>query len=150
MYNILKTKVMKYLTKNLLMLLMVLAMGVSFCGCGGSDGNSNDDPVPDTPVDPNEVKYTTWVENHTSSDGSSFKYSLKFAATTAVFEISYKEGTQTVTDTYSYTFTRSNNLVILNPQEAGNATLEGRIENGIRMSVTNASNNSEICVLYKQ
>ena len=139
---------MKYLTKNLLMLLMVLAMGVSFCGCGGSDGDSPD-PVPD-PVDPNEVKYTTWVENHTSSDGSSFKYSLKFATTTAVFEISYKEGTQTVTDTYSYTFTRSNNLVILNPQEAGNATLEGRIENGIRMSVTNASNNSEICVLYKQ
>ena len=138
---------MKYLTKNLLMLLMVLAMGVSFASCG-SDGGG-DEPTP-TPTDPNEVKYTTWVENHTSSDGSSFKYSLKFAATTAVFEISYKEGTQTVTDTYSYTFTRSNNLVILNPQEAGNATLEGRIENGIRMSVTNASNNSEICVLYKQ
>ena len=149
MYNILKTKFMKYLTKNLLMLLMVLAMGVSFASCGSDGGGDEPTPTP-TPTDPNEVKYTTWVENHTSSDGSSFKYSLKFAATTAVFEISYKEGTQTVTDTYSYTFTRSNNLVILNPQEAGNATLEGRIENGIRMSVTNASNNSEICVLYKQ
>jgi hypothetical protein len=149
MYNILKTKVMKYLTKNLLMLLMVLAMGVSFASCGGSDGNSKDDPAP-VDVDPNEVKYTTWVENHTSSDGSSFKYTLKFATSTAVFEMSYKEGTQTLTDTYSYTFTRSDNLVILNPQEAGNATLEGRIENGIRMSLRNASNNSEICVLYKQ
>lgn len=148
MYNILKTKVMKYLTKNLLMLLMVLAMGVSFASCGSDSSDSKDEPGPGP--DLNEVKNTTWVENHTSSDGSSFKYSLKFATTTAVFEISYKEGTQTVTDTYSYTFTRSNNLVVLNPQEAGNATLEGRIENGIRMSVTNASNNSEICVLYKQ
>lgn len=132
------------------MLLMVLAMGVSFCGCGGSDGDSKNDPAPGDIVDPNEVKYTTWVENHTSSDGSSFKYTLKFAATTAVFEISYKEGTQTLTDTYSYTFTRSDNLIILNPQEAGNATLEGRIENGIRMTLTNASNSSVVCVLYKQ
>ena len=149
MYNILKTKVMKYLTKNLLMLLMVLAMGVSFASCGRDSSNSGGGDEP-TPTDPNEVKYTTWVENHTSSDGSSFKYTLKFAATTAVFEISYKEGTQTLTDTYSYTFTRSNNLIILNPQEAGNATLEGRIENGIRMTLTNASNSSVICVLYKQ
>ena len=131
------------------MLLIVLAMGVSFCGCG-SDGDSEDTPDITGLPNSNGIWNTTWVENHTSSDGSSFKYSLKFAATTAVFEISYKEGTQTVTDTYSYTFTRSNNLVILNPQEAGNATLEGRIENGIRMSVTNASNSSVICVLYKQ
>lgn len=149
MYNILKTKVMKYLTKNLLMLLMVLAMGVSFASCGSDSSNSGGGDEP-TPPNPNEVKYTTWVENHTSSDGSSFKYTLKFAATTAVFEISYKEGTQTLTDTYSYTFTRSDNLIILNPQEAGNATLEGRIENGIRMTLTNASNSSVICVLYKQ
>lgn len=139
---------MKYLTKNLLMLLMVLAMGVSFASCGSDSSDSKDEPGPGP--DPNEVKYTTWVENHTSSDGSSFKYTLKFAATTAVFEISYKEGTQTLTDTYSYTFTRSDNLIILNPQEAGNATLEGRIENGIRMTLTNASNSSVICVLYKQ
>ena len=139
---------MKYLTKKLFMLLMVLAMGVSFASCGSDSSDSKkDEPIP---TDPNEVKYTTWVENHTSSDGSSFKYTLKFAATTAVFEISYKEGTQTLTDTYSYTFTRSNNLIILNPQEAGNATLEGRIENGIRMTLTNASNSSVICVLYKQ
>lgn len=139
---------MKYLTKNLLMLLMVLAMGVSFASCGSDSSDSKDEPGPGP--DPNEVKNTTWVENHTSSDGSSFKYTLKFAATTAVFEISYKEGTQTLTDTYSYTFTRSDNLIILNPQEAGNATLEGRIENGIRMTLTNASNSSVICVLYKQ
>ena len=140
---------MKYLTKNLLMLLMVLAMGVSFASCGSDGGGDEPTPTP-TPTDPNEVKYTTWVENHTSSDGSSFKYTLKFAATTAVFEMSYKEGTQTLTDTYSYTYTYSNNLVVLNPQEAGNATLEGRIENGIRMTLTNASNGSVICVLYRQ
>lgn len=141
-----KTKVMKYLTKKLFMLLMVLAMGVSFCGCG-SDGDSEYDPGPDPGPIP---RYTTWVENHTSSDGSSFKYTLKLAKTTAVFEISYKEGTQTLTDTYSYTVTYSKNLVILNPQEAGNATSEGRIENGIRMTLTNASNGSVICVLYRQ
>jgi hypothetical protein len=140
---------MKAFAKYFTMLTLALAMSFTLVSCGSD--SSSDDPTPTpTPGDPNEVKFTTWKDTHTASDGSKITYLLKFAATTATYDISYTEGTQTVTETLNFSFTRSENLVILNPAQAGIATLEGRIENGIRMSLRNASTGSEIAVLYKQ
>lgn len=138
---------MKNFSKYVSVLLMVLAMGLVSCGSDDSSDSKDDNPIQ---TDVNEVKFTTWKDTHNYSDGTKVTYTLKFGSSTAVYELAVTEGTQTVTETMNYTFTRADNLVILNPSEAGKATLEGRIENGIRMSITNASNGSEIAVLYKQ
>lgn len=120
----------------------------SFMSCSDDD----DDPMlpPVTEVDENEVIGTTWIEEGSYSDGSSSATTLTFSSSTATLSISYKEGTQTITNTLSYSFRRSKNLVVLSPREAGKATLEGSIENGIKMTLTNTSNNSVVAVLYKR
>lgn len=59
-------------------------------------------------------------------------------------------GTTSTTDVIDYTYTRTNNIVVLTPVEAGKAVLEGKIESGAKMILTNTSNGSEVNVLYKK
>lgn len=139
---------MKTLAKYYSVLLMAMVISMSFTSCGSDDSNSSE-PI-SAPVDPNDVVNTTWVETHTSTSGTKSTLTLRFGATTAVYEISVSQDSQTTTQTNDYSFTRSENLVVLKPTKAGLATLEGRIENGLRMSLKNASSGAEIAVLYKQ
>lgn len=136
---------MKNFAKIFTMLTLALAMSFTLVSCGSDSSDSDDNPIA-----PDPVINTTWKDTHTFSDGSKITYTLKFATTTAVYEIAMTQGTQTQSETMSYTFTRAENLVVLSPTQAGKATLEGRIENGIRMAITNASSGAEIAVLYKQ
>lgn len=123
------------------------------CTCGFTSC-SDDDDTPVTPpaveVDENEVIGTTWIEESSYEDGTSSNTTLKFSSSSASLSISYVEGTQTYTTTYSYSFKRAKNLVVLSPKETGNATLEGTIENGFKMTLVNVSNDAIVAVLYKR
>ena len=113
--------------------------------------NDDKDPTPEEVVDPYEVAGTTWSESSSYSGGYASGTYLRFSSTTATLQISYTEGTQTLTTTYNFTYRRSKNLVVLQPKEDDIATLEGRIdESGIKMTITNTSNGSVVTTLYKQ
>lgn len=105
---------------------------------------------PGTKIDENEVKNTTWEETHRYSDGSEYATTLTFSITTANLSITYTEGTSSTTNRIDYTYTRTNNIVVLRPVEAGKAVLEGKIESGAKMILTNTSSGDEIAVLYKK
>lgn len=128
------------------MALFVAMLSMSLTACGGDDDNDNDD---DVIVDENEVVGTTWSDENSSSEGD-IVTTLSFNSNTAKIVMSYKNGTQTVSNTLNYTWRRSGNLVVLTPQEDGKAILEGRIESGIRMTLTNASTGTEVAILYKK
>lgn len=101
--------------------------------------------------DPNNVENSTWVEESSYSDGSFYLTTLQFSgSSSATLQMSYTEDSQTFTTTYTYSYRRSDNLVILTPNDAGNAVLEGRIENGVRMTLTNASNDNVVATLYRK
>jgi hypothetical protein len=51
---------------------------------------------------------------------------------------------------YTYTLSDDGGLVVLNPTQVGKATLEGRIQNGMKMTVTNVSTGKTIGVFYKK
>ena len=61
-----------------------------------------------------------------------------------------------MSSTYTYNYssdeseTKAATLVAMRPIQAGNATLEGRIENFLKMTVINMSNNEQVGVFYRQ
>ena len=113
-------------------------------------GPAPEEDEPDTVYDLYEVVGTTWTESSSYSGGYTSGTYLRFSTTTATLQISYTEGTQTLTTTYNFTYRRSKNLVILHPKEDDIATLEGRIdESGVKMTITNTSNGSVVTTLYK-
>lgn len=101
-------------------------------------------------IDENDVVNTTWEDNHRYSDGSTYVTSLKFGTTTAKLSETYTEGGTSIANVTDYTYTRTNNIVILTPVEAGKAVMEGRIESGAKMILTNTSDVSQNIVLYKK
>lgn len=105
---------------------------------------------PGIKIDENEVINTTWEDVNRYSDGSTYVTSLKFSTTTARLSFTYTVGTSSTTDVIDYTFTRTNNIVVLSPVEAGKAVMEGKIESGAKMILTNTSNGSEAVILYKK
>lgn len=111
---------------------------------------SKDDDKEDI-IDPYEVIGTTWSESSSFSGGAGTGTYLTFSSSTARLQLAITSGTQTLTTTYNYAFQRSKNLVVLRPQEADVATLEGKIdESTIKMTLTNTSTNSVVATLYKQ
>lgn len=106
--------------------------------------------VSQTGKDENDVVGTTWEEVHRYSDGSTYVTSLSFTTSTARLTFTYTEGTTSTTENIEYTYKRTNNIVVLSPVEAGKAVMEGRIESGAKMILTNTSNGSEVAVLYKK
>lgn len=95
---------------------------------------------PGTKIDENEVINTIWEDDHHFADGSTYTLSLKFGTTTATLSETTTSGSLSLTDATNYTFTRTNNIVVLRPVEAGNAVMEGKIESGAKMILTNTSN----------
>ena len=96
---------------------------------------------------------STWEGNHRYSDCSTYTIRLTFiSASTAQLVITYTEGTSSYTDRidYRYTLPGDGSIVVLTPVEAGQAVLEGKIENGAKMILTNTSNGAEVAVLYKK
>jgi hypothetical protein len=135
---------------NVLPIILMAVMSVGFVSCGDDKDDIDTGKIVSPEVDENEVKGTTWKNTDSFSDGSKIITEVKFSATTAVISITYEQGLTSETTKMNYNFTRSKNLVVFSPQEAGNANIEGLIENGIKMTLTNMSNNSEIAVVYKQ
>lgn len=116
-----------------------------------SCSKDDDEPDPGPVVDPYEVAGTTWSESSSFSGGAGTGTYLTFSSTTARLQLAITSGTQTLTTTYNFTYQRSKNLVVLHPQEADIATLEGKIDDStIKMTLTNTSTNSVVATLYKQ
>lgn len=133
--------------KFMAMALFVAMLSMSLTACSSDDDNDDDDEVV---VDENEIVGTTWSDENSSSEGD-IVTTLSFnSSTTAKLVFSYKSGTQTVTNTHNYSWRRSGNLVVMTPKEDGDAILEGRIESGIRMALTNSSTGMEVAILYKK
>lgn len=129
--------------------LMLFCAVFAFSSCSSDGDDSTLNPVVE--VDAYEVIGTTWEETHNSSSGTSWGTRVTFTSSEAVVKMETISGTETLTTTLHYTFQRSKQLVVLKPQETGNATLECRIdESAIKMTLVNMSNGSEIAVLYKK
>lgn len=140
---------MKVITKYLLMMVAMMAMCVSFTSCD----NGDDPEIPFTL----EGTYWDYSEDATIS-GVTVKYehSFSFSSSSAVYKIveTQQKGNESYSnfETLNYTYTLSDDggLVVLNPTQVGKATLEGRIQNEMKMTVTNVSTGKTIGVFYKK
>ena len=103
-------------------------------------------------INPYYLPGTTWEENHRYSDKSTYTTSLSFSTSTAQLTFTYTEGTASTSDRIDYRYTQpgDGSIVVLTPVEAGKAVMEGKIENGAKMILTNTSNGAEVAVLYKK
>lgn len=137
--------------KFLSMLLMMVAMSVSFSSC-------DKEPPVHEPEDPEfSLPGSRWTFSEKEDiDGVKYTidYTLTFSTSTATYQIkmTVEDGTQTTTssDYIDYNYVYSNGLVVLSPQKAGYAYLEGTIQSDIKMTVVNTSNNKTVGVFYKQ
>ena len=98
----------------------------------------------------NPIAGTKWESVSSYSDGSSWIVTAEFTSTNATLLLTAEDGQTSQTTRLNYTYRYTNGLVVLTPKETGNAVLEGRIENNMKMTLVNTSNGSEIAVLYKQ
>ncbi len=146
---------MKTATKYLMMMIAMLALSVSFSSCG-EDG---DDPEP--PTEEDEVftlKGTTWSfteKFEEKEDGEIVKYEYEYVLDFGSKDVTFTENvkatygnqSQSYSNHYDYTYTHSNNLVIMKPVEANLYNLEGTIISNIKMKVVN-SDGEEIGTFY--
>lgn len=133
--------------KFMAMALFVAMLSMSMTACSDDDDDDNNDDT--VVVDENDVVGTTWSDESSSSEGNVVT-TLRFSSTTATLTLSYKSGTQTVSNTLDYTWRRSGNLIVMTPKEEDTAILEGKIESGIKMTLTNVSSKKVVAVLYKR
>lgn len=139
--------------KNLLMrlvMMLFLCVGSTVVLTSCSKEKEEIPPCPPEYPDDGNVAGTTWKVNHSFEGGYNSGTSLKFGGSTAVLSMIEKQGNQTLTTEYSFSYRQSGNLVILNPQQEGIATLEGWIESNIKMTIKNTSNDAVVCVMYKE
>lgn len=105
-------------------------------------------------IDIYEVAGTTWEDNHRYSDGSTYVESLTFdpkGSNRVKYQFTYTAGTQTTGQFIEYTYTRTNNIVVMTPLEAGKAVMEGNIDSsGAKITLTNTSSGEQVAVLYKK
>lgn len=115
-----------------------------------NDGMASKSVTVSQPVNPNPVENTRWESVSSFSDGSRWIISLSFTSTDATLLLTEEDGLTSQTTRLNYTYRYSSGLVVLTPKETGNAVMEGRIENNMKMTLVNTSNGSEVAVLYKQ
>lgn len=137
-------KTFKYLPFWLCMLMMC----VTFSSC------SSDDDGPETDNFPVGTRWT-FTESFQEDDWTiTADYSITFMEATATYQIlyTYRQGTttQTESDYATYTYTYSDNFVVMKPQTPNFAYLEGKITSGVKMEVKNVSSGEIIGVFYKQ
>lgn len=142
-------KTIKYLP----MLLMIVAMNVIFTSCSKDDNDDKSiEQVAKFTLEGSQWSYTDKYEE--SGIEMILDYTISFSSSTALYNLTLtmKEGTQTTTqnDRIQYTYTYSDGLVILKPQEANKAYLEGKIISNIKMEVTNVSTGKNLGTFYKQ
>lgn len=130
-------KTMKYLS----MMLMMLAMSVCMSSCGDDDDEVS-----------NELAGTQWAytdifENGTQEQIISFN---KDYTATLVISVKNAGGVIVESESISYTYQRSESLVVFTAQQAGKANLEGVISSTIKMEITNTSNQKLIGTFYKK
>lgn len=130
---------MKYLS----MLLMIVAMSVCMVGCGDDD---DDEPKFDN------LAGTQWAYTDIYNDGTLEQVISFNKDNTATFVTSVRNtgGVIIQSESISYIYRISENLVVLTAQQAGKANLEGVISSGIKMEVTNTSTQKEIGIFYKK
>lgn len=138
-------KSFKYLPFWLCMLMMCFTMS----SCSSDDG-------PDGPVLP-PLTNSRWTFTNTYQQGDETvteDYSISFAEATATYQVlyTYRKGSQTqsVSDFANYTYTYSDGLVVMKPQSANYAYLEGKITSNVKMEVKNVSSGKIIGVFYRQ
>ncbi len=115
-----------------------------------TDGTASEAVTVTQSVNSNLIAGTKWESVSSYSDGSRWIVSLSFTSTDATLLLTEEDGLTSQTTRLNYTYRYTNGLVVLTPKETGNAVLEGRIENNMKMTLVNTSNGSEIAVLYKQ
>lgn len=98
------------------------------------------------------LKGTTWIEQSRYSDGSSYTTTLTFSDNIASFVTEYvdTDGSSFKNPKDDFTYTRSKNMVLFSPTKDGKATLEGIIEEELKMNITNTSNGKVIHTLYRK
>jgi len=115
-----------------------------------SDGVASKAVTISQSVNSNPIASTKWESVSSYSDGSRWIVSLSFTSTDATLLLTEEDGLTSQTTRLNYTYRYSSGLVVLTPKETGNAVLEGRVENNMKMTLVNTSNGSEVAVLYKQ
>lgn len=142
------------LMRLLMMLFLCVGSAVMLTGCSDeppqNQGENGTGTGGGEAKDPNNVAGTLWRVNHSYEGGYNSGTTLRFGSSTAVLSIIEKQGNTTLTTEYNFSYRQSGNLVILTPQQEGIATLEGRIESDIKMTITNTSNDAVVCVMYKE
>lgn len=130
-------KTMKYLS----MMLMMLAMSVCMSSCGDDDDEVS-----------NELAGTQWAYTDIFNNGTQeqiISFNKDYTAT-LVISVKNAGGVIVESETISYTYQRSENLVVFTAQQAGKANLEGVISSTIKMEITNTSNQKLIGTFYKK
>lgn len=147
----------KYIITNLIFIMKkylalfcsLIMMCALFSGCG------KEDPIEENknPLEGTRWEYLDMFEE----DGIdvTYTYSIVFHSSTATWRIDAKmvDGSATLTDvlvneTYDYQY--DDGLVVLTPQSANLAYLEGTITSNIKMEVTNVSYGEVIGTFYKK
>lgn len=130
---------------NVLAIALVAMMSVTLASCGSDE---KEDPI-DVIVDKYDVAGTTWGYSVSYADGVSESIELKFSAASAIMTHRQTVNNQTLSETYNYSYKRSDNLIFLTPMESGRPSLEGEIVNTMKMVVTNTLNKATMD-FYKQ
>lgn len=129
------------------MLALVVLSCAMLAACG-----SDSEPIVYAP----SLSGTTWVYSEYHGDGSTETWTISFSGSSATLRYAVKEGTEEYSTTFNYTYTsdesdtKSATIVAMRPVQAGNATLEGRIEGFMKMTVVNMSKNEEVGIFYRQ
>lgn len=128
------------------MWLCILMTCISVTSCSSDD----DEPIPDSIVG----RWTYTDKFQEGDETVTANYSLTFTEVTATYQVVYTftkgSQTQTVSDFANYTYTYSDDFVVLQPQTANYAYLEGKIISNVKMEVTNVSSGEIIGVFYRQ
>lgn len=132
--------IMKKTLKLMSMMFMMLLLTVSFASCSDDEENTN------------PYAGTTWTYDDIFDDGT-LTTRIRFASeTSAYYEREIRNAGGTIIDNTSspYSYTYSGDLIVFRPLQTGKANLEGRVSEGVKMTLTNTSNNSQIAILYKE
>ncbi|MBO5181478.1 MAG: hypothetical protein J6B92_06290 [Paraprevotella sp.] len=138
-------KTLKFLSWMLVMLLAVTF--TTSC----SDDDEEEATVPSN-VSSNPYAGTTWEYSDILEAGTITKR-IRFADEhNAYYEVEARNAGGTIINNSSspYEYSYSGDFIAFKPLQTGKANLEGRVTNGIRMSLINTSNDEEIGVLYKK
>ena len=117
-----------------------------------SCSDDDEEPVVPSNVSNNPYAGTTWEYSDILEAGTVTKR-IRFADEhNAYYEVEARNAGGTIIGNNSspYEYSYSGDFIAFKPLQTGMANLEGRVTNGIRMSLINTSYNEEIGILYKK